>query len=150
MTTTSDEEKRLQIEAIYEQSRASFPGVPELTVDELRSLQSKEKVVLVDVRTPAEQVVSMISGAITASDFQDNRHLYKDATIVPYCTVGHRSGLFAQDLHAAGSKVFNLKGAILAWTHGGGELVDAEGSTRRVHVHGRKFALVATGYEPIW
>ena len=105
---------------------------------------------LVDVRTPAEQVVSMIPGAITASDFQDNQHLYRDATVVAYCTVGGRSGAFAKDLHAAGRKIFNLKGAILAWTHAGGDLIDAEGSTRRVHVHGRKLSLVATGYEPIW
>ncbi len=150
MTMTSDEDSRLRIEAIYEQSRASFPGVPELTVDELRSLQSKEKVLLVDVRTPAEQAVSMIPGAISAREFQDNRQSYEGATIVPYCTVGHRSGLFAQDLHAAGMNVFNLKGAILAWTHGGGELIDAEGPTRRVHVHGRKFALVSAAYEPVW
>ncbi len=150
MTTNADEDNKRRIEAIYEKSRAQFPGVPEVTVDELRALQSKENVVLVDVRTPAEQVVSMIPGAITAKDFQDNRQSYEGATIVTYCTVGGRSGLFAQDLHAAGKKVFNLKGAILAWTHGGGELIDAEGPTRRVHVHGRKFALVAAGYEPVW
>ncbi len=150
MTTDSDEDKQLRIDAIYEKSRASFSAVPEMTVDELRSLQSKENVVLVDVRTPDEQVVSMIPGAITASDFKNNQHLHKDATIVTYCTVGGRSGMFAKELHAAGMKVFNLKGAILAWTHGGGDLIDAEGSTRRVHVHGRKFDLLATGYEPVY
>lgn len=44
-----------------------------------------------------------------------------------------------------------MKGAILAWTHSGGELVDSAGNpTRRVHVHSKKSDLVADGYEGVW
>lgn len=145
-----DQQKLSQIEEMYEKVRASLPGVPELTVDELRQLQSQEKVQLVDVRTPDEQVVSMIPGAITASEFEGNPKAYEGATVVTYCTIGGRSGQYAQRLNAAGVKAYNLKGAILAWTHAGGELVDTEGPTKRVHTHGRKFDLAADGYEPVW
>ncbi len=150
MAAQSDQDKRVKIEALYERARASFAGIPELTVDELRALQAQENVQLVDVRTPDEQVVSMIPGAITAREFEDNRKSYEGATVVTYCTIGGRSGKYAGQLVAEGLKAFNLKGAILAWTHGGGELVDAEGPTKRVHVHDRKFALTAEGYEPVW
>ncbi len=150
MADRSNEDKLRDIEKMSDKVGASVPSVPELTVDELRELQSQEKIVLVDVRTPAEQVVSMIPGAITASEFEENRESYEGATIVTYCTIGGRSGRYANDLLAAGVKAYNLRGAILAWTHAGGDLVDTEGPTRRVHVHGRKFALTADGYEPVW
>ena len=150
MAAQSDQDKRVKIEALYERARASFAGIPELTVDELRALQAQENVQLVDVRTPDEQVVSMIPGAITAREFEDNRKSYEGATVVTYCTIGGRSGKYAGQLVAEGLKACNLKGAILAWTHGGGGLVDTEGATKRVHVHDRKFALTAEGYEPVW
>ena len=148
MAEQTDEQKLREIEKMC--GKVSLPGVPELTVDELRQLQSQEEIVLVDVRTPDEQVVSMIPGAITATDFEDNRRSYEGATVVTYCTIGGRSGKYAKGLVDAGVKAFNLRGAILAWTHAGGELVDTEGPTRRVHVHGRKFDLTADGYEPVW
>ena len=58
--------------------------------------------------------------------------------------------MYAKDLQAKGWKVFNLKGAILAWTHAGGPLVDPEGPTRRVHVYSSRFNLVAEGYDAVW
>ena len=144
----TEEQKFREIEQMC--GKVSLPGVPELTVDELRQLQSQEEIVLVDVRTPDEQVVSMIPGAITATEFEDNRRSYEGATVVTYCTIGGRSGKYAKGLVDAGVKAFNLRGAILAWTHAGGDLVDTEAPTRRVHVHGRRFDLTADGYEPVW
>ena len=148
MAERTDEQKLREIEKMC--GKVSLPGVPELTADELRELRSQEEIVLVDVRTPEEQVVSMIPGAITASEFEGNRQSYQGATVVAYCTIGGRSGRFAKGLVDAGVKAFNLRGAILAWTHAGGELVDTEGPTRRVHVHDRKFDLTADGYESVW
>ncbi len=150
MAARSDQDKCVKIQAMYDRASASFAGIPELTVDELRALQAQEKVQLVDVRTPEEQVVSMIPGAITAREFEDNRKSFEGATLVTYCTIGGRSGRYAGQLVAEGLNAFNLRGAILAWTHGGGDLVDSEGPTKRVHVHDRKFALTADGYEPVW
>ncbi len=148
MAERTDEQKLSEIQKMS--GKVSLPGVPELTPDELRQLQSQQEILIVDVRTPDEQVVSMIPGAITASEFEGNRQAYQGATVVTYCTIGGRSGRFAKGLVDAGVKAFNLRGAILAWTHAGGELVDTEGPTRRVHVHGRKFDLTADGYESVW
>ena len=130
MADRTDEQKFREIEKMSD--KVSQPGVPELTADELRKLQTQEKIVLVDVRTPDEQVVSMIPGAITASDFEDNRQSYEGATVVTYCTIGGRSGKYAKGLVDAGVKAFNLRGAILAWTHAGGELIETEGPYSRL------------------
>lgn len=150
MSAMSDEAKREQIEKMYQHSREHFPEVPEISADELKQLQIDSSVVVVDVRTPAEQAVSMIPGAMTADDFEANTGDHKGSTIVTYCTIGHRSGLYAQQLLSRGFNVFNLKGAILSWTHCGGSLTTSEVPTKAVHVCKKKFALHADGYDPVW
>merc|ERR1719491_1589680 len=89
-------------------------------------LRSGERIVLVDVRTPEEQMVSMIPGAVTREVFEEEvLPTLKDekATsplIVPYCTVGYRSGLYCKELvddHGLPS-VRNGEGVIL-WTFDG-------------------------------
>ena len=150
MPDMSDDAKRQRIEAMYQKSRRSFPEVAEVTPDEFQALQSSEKVVLVDVRTDEERAVSMIPGAIASAQFEQQQADYKDAAVAVYCTVGHRSGHYAKQLHAGGWRVFNLKGAILAWTHSGGALESADGPTRKVHVNNTRCDLVAEGYEAIW
>ena len=148
----NDEQKRQRIQAVYARSRRLFPEVPEVTVEELDRLTSSTPVVLVDVRSSKEQRVSMIPGAVTAQEFERDPVSYAGKTIVAYCTIGHRSGLYAKKLLTEGWQVFNLKGAILAWTHADRDLVDAEGrgATRRVHVAGAKWSFEADGYEGIW
>jgi len=146
----SDDAKRQKIDAMYEKVRRNFAGVDEITPEQLPALQQREHVVLVDVRTPEEQAVSMIPGAITAEQLEQHSAEHQGATLVPYCTIGGRSGQYAEAMKARGWKVYNLKGAILAWTHAGGDLVGPDGPTRRVHTHGRKFDLVAEGFEAVW
>lgn len=148
----SDEEKRRQIDAFYAKSKTHFPEVEDVTADEARRLieASPERVVVVDVRNPEERQVSMIEGAVTSEDFLGNPADYQGKTVLTYCTVGHRSGLFARQLQDQGWTAFNMKGAILSWTHAGGPLVDANGPTRRVHVFGPTWNLIADGYEPVW
>lgn len=50
-------------------------------------------IVLVDVRSQAEQAVSVIPGAITAQQYEVGTDRYAGKTVVPYCTVGGRSYL---------------------------------------------------------
>jgi rhodanese-related sulfurtransferase len=150
MRPTSDDAKRERIESLYQKTKQNFPEVPVLSAGELEGLQREEKVVLVDVRSPQEQAVSMIEGAVTYQDFDQRKQDFEGATVVAYCTVGHRSGLYARNLLHLGWKAFNLDGAILGWTHHGGALVNSEGSTKKVHVWGKKFNLVADGYEGVW
>lgn len=150
MATESDEAKRQQIDAIYKRSRQSFPDVPELSAVELKDRQAAGDIVLVDVRAAEEQAVSMIPGAITSGQFEQNQADYAGKPVAVYCTVGHRSGLYAKQLQAQGWNVFNIPGAILSWTHAGGELVNTDGPTHKVHVCSRRTDLAAEGYEPVW
>lgn len=150
-TELSDDEKRRRIEEMYAQSRTHFPEVAGITVDQLDRLRESEDVVLVDVRKPEEQAVSMIPGAVPAEKVSDDPAAFASRTLVAYCTLGHRSGLFAQKLQARGHhSVFNLEGAILAWTHAGRALERDGEPTRRVHVAGPKWNLAAGDYEPVW
>jgi sodium/bile acid cotransporter 7 len=146
----SDAKKQLEIERLYARSKRQFPGIEDLTVEELDRLREVTSVVLVDVRNPPEQEISMIPGSITSAELEGNASDYGDKTLVTYCTIGHRSGLYAQKLQAAGFRVFNLKGSILAWTHAQRELVDADGPTRRVHVAGARWSLASSDYDPTW
>ena len=146
-----DDAKRERIDGMYQKSRAGFPEVAEISAEELIVRQEGgDTIVLVDVREPAEQAISMIDGAITAHEYEADPDAHADMTVVTYCTVGHRSGLYAKTLHAQGRPVMNLKGAILAWTHAGGALHDTSGPTKRVHVWAPKANLIASGYEPVW
>ena len=147
----TDEEKRERIAKAYEESKAHFPEVEDITAVELKARLGDDDIVIVDVRQPHEQDVSMIAGALRTSEFEANIDEYQGKSVVAYCTVGYRSGLFAQELmHRGWPSVYNLAGAVLSWTHVGGELEDAQGPTKRVHVYSRQSSLEAEGYEPVW
>ncbi len=150
MKTMNDESKLQTIEKNYQKSQRKFSEVPEISAEDLLPRIGDDDLIVVDVREAHEREVSMLPGAITSQQYEQDPSAYQGKTIVTYCTIGHRSGLYAQKLHATGCDVLNLKGAILAWTHVGGELFDAIGSTKRVHVNNPKANLVAEGYEPIW
>jgi len=146
----ADREKWERIEKLYQRSRSHFPAVPELSVPELVDFRAARPVLLVDVRNPDDGPISMIPGALTTQQLEERWDEALTTPVVTYCTIGHRSGLYAQKLRERGVDAYNLTGAILAWTHHGGELMDAEGPTRRVHVGGPKWSLEADGYEPVW
>ena len=148
----SDEEKRQRIEALYEKYERKFPQVEGITATELKSdLGEGREVVLVDVRKPAEQAVSMIPGAITQDEFERRQESFRGQTIVTYCTAGYRSGLYAKKLRKKGWEVQNLAGSLLAWTHAGGPLADSDGEpTKRVHVYSADWSLEASDYDPVW
>lgn len=147
----SDEQKRRRVEALYQKYHRKFPEVRSVTVGELLQLeQSGQALVLVDVRQPEEQAVSMIPGAIRSSEFEEHRDDFRGRLVVTYCTAGYRSGLYARELMREGWDVANLEGSLLAWTHAGQPLEDADGPTRRVHVYGPDWDLAASGYQPVW
>jgi len=146
----TNDEKLAQIGEIYSRSKRLFPEVPDLTIEELDRLRATTEVVLVDVRADKEQAVSMIPGAVTGREFEKKHRHQRGTTVVVYCTVGHRSGLYAKKLLKRGLQAFNLRGAILAWTHADRDLVNGVDPTRRVHVLGPKWSLEADGYEPVW
>lgn len=147
---SADMDEPARIQQLYEGYRKAFPKVAGISALELAAQAGKQALVLVDVRTPQEQRVSMIPGALTRQDFEADRDRYRDAAIVAYCTIGARSGEFAAELAKQGFRVRNLEGGILAWTHVAGPLNGPDGPTRKVHVYGRRWNLAADGYEAVW
>ncbi|MBX3177703.1 MAG: rhodanese-like domain-containing protein [Candidatus Hydrogenedentes bacterium] len=151
LTPEDDAARRERIETLYQDYRRDFPDVNEVTPQGLLDLRAAGDVVIVDVRTREEQRVSALPGAIARAEFEANRERYRDFTVVTYCTIGARSGAYAERLRGEGCEVFNLKGSVLAWTHAGMMLVDGEGrETRTVHTYGPQWDLVAEGYESVW
>lgn len=142
-----------RIDAMYADYREDFPEIGEISAEELAALlEGDGEVIIVDVREPKERAVSIIAGSITQDTFEANREQYpKDATIVLHCTIGYRSGKYAEKLQRRGIEALNLKGSILSWVHAGQPVVTLEGEeTRRVHVYGQKWNLLPKGYEAVW
>ncbi|MHC4992155.1 MAG: rhodanese-like domain-containing protein [Planctomycetota bacterium] len=150
-TAETDQEKRAKIDAIYMRARSAFPGVPEISAKQvLERRAAGEPLLLVDVRTPEEQAVSMIPGAVTVEQLESDPGAAEGKTIVCYCTIGGRSGRYTQELCRRGVEAMNMPGAVLAWSHEGGEFEGPDGPTKRVHTHGPKFDLLAEGYDAVY
>lgn len=150
-STMSDAEKKQKIESLYTKYERKFPMVEGITATELlQSLEEGNQYILVDVRKPKEQEVSMIPGAITQKEFEARSEELQGKTVVTYCTAGYRSGLYAKKIQTKGWQVINLEGSMLAWTHAGGPLVDHQGPTKRLHVYSANWSLEAEDYEPVW
>ena len=112
-----------------------------LTTQELLDL-SPSAFVLVDVRSADERKVSMIPGAISSSEYEKNSEAYCERIIIPYCTVGGRSYLYARKLVRKGVTVRNYRDSIIGWCSQNRPLVDDQGkATNRVHVHTAVFTV---------
>lgn len=147
----SDEEREAQVARMYQELRPAFADVPEIDAPTLAERLKQGEVVLVDVREDAERQVSTLPGAISKADYEARRAELAGRPVVVYCTIGYRSGLYATELASQGVDVANFAGSVLAWTFIDGPFVDPTGApTRRVHVYGRSWNLVKSGYEGIW
>jgi rhodanese-related sulfurtransferase len=105
--------------------RHDFPRVKRITPKEVANWRNDPKrpqPVLLDVRTKAEFDVSHIPGAQRVDPAADATaiSLPRDQPVVTYCSVGYRSGAFAQTLQGAGYKnVQNMSGSIFQWVNEG-------------------------------
>lgn len=105
--------------------------------------------VVVDVRSDAEVNVSVIPGAITKAQYEKNRDQYNGRLVIPYCTVGGRSGAYAKQLAKDGVRVKNYTGSILKWVDAGLPLVTLNGEpTNRVHTYSDRYRIPAE-YEQV-
>lgn len=142
-------ERVARIEELYREYRPSFQAVPEVDAAEVQRLVKEEGALLVDVRTPAEQAVSMLPGAIPAERFDAAAAAGKP--VVAYCTIGARSGAWAATQRAVGVDARNFKGSVLAWSHVGGAFVDPAGRpTLAVHVYGATWDLLRTDHASVY
>ncbi len=132
--------------------------VPTIRPMALKSQLGDTNLILVDVRQENEQKVSMIPAALTPKELaiRFRSGFPPGKRIVTYCTIGYRSGIYAEQLQAKGLPVENLEGGILGWTHVSGPLVtkDSTGktvSTHLVHVYASDMRQwIAMDYQAIW
>ena len=90
------------------------------------------------------------AGVISKKEFEKSPDRFAGREVVAYCTIGLRSGKYTEKLIKKGWDAHNLRGSIVSWTHVGGELEQGGSATRRVHVYGKPWNLVAEGYEAVW
>lgn len=116
--------------------------VPEITAAELaRRVGAGERILLLDVREPAEYAQSRIPGALrvppdaaAAAVLAEHGARMAGATVVLYCAVGWRSGLMLQGIRQAAAQapaaaLFNLRGGIFRWHAEGRPLEFGPGAT---------------------
>ena len=139
-----------RIQLMYDGYRRDFPEIGEVDAISLQQWLEEENLVLVDVRRDEEREVSVVEGSISRQEYEGRRAEYADKRVVTYCTIGYRSGRYADILRKNGIESYNLVGGILAWVHASGT-VDLDGKpTQRVHVYGQQWSLLPVGFEPVW
>jgi rhodanese-related sulfurtransferase len=140
----SNEAREKKWKSMYWKLSLAHRSVPELTAEEVlkagaqrgmwpggaeaapTAVTQPPPMIIVDCRDPKEQAVSTIPHAITADAFKEQLGgdaVPKECTIVCYCTIGFRSGLFGKKMAkklGPDQKLYNLKGSLLAWTHAHG------------------------------
>lgn len=149
-----------------------FPRVELAAPPQIKQLQNKGLAILVDVRKDAERAVSVIPGSLSQAEFEAlSQEELEGKTVIPYCTMGYRSGQYATQLldikegkkaakgKAAGALRSKLQGVqgvlngtgVVLWTHDStvAPLVDpqSQAPAKAVHVFGSTWDLAADGYE---
>jgi predicted sulfurtransferase len=146
----SDAQKKEVVYAMYADYKKDFPAVMDISPQQAMDLLKKDEVVFIDTRKPAEMKVSMLPHAITQNEFLRHPEKYAGKTVVGYCTISYRSGVFAREMDEKGISVRNLEGGILAWTLEGGKVYDENGKeTNRIHVYGKKWDYAPAGYKAV-
>lgn len=128
------------IEAV--RRRLGRPKVATISTNELQSLLASQdpSLVLLDVRSAAEQAVSRIPGAITQEEYEAQASSLAHKPVVVYCTVGGRSYMCARKLVAAGIDAKNYREGIVGWCRAGLPLETHDGQpTTAVHPYWRIF-----------
>jgi rhodanese-related sulfurtransferase len=144
-----DVDKLETVYAMFAGYKKEFPGVNNIAPEKAAALFARDQILFVDVRKPAEIAVSTLPGAIDKLSFLKNPQKYRDKIVIAFCTIGYRSGLFAQEMAGRGVEVNNLSGGILAWVLKGGKVYNEDGITKRLHVYGPKWDLAPSDYETI-
>ncbi len=109
-----------------------------------------DDLIIVDVRTKAEQMESMIPGAISKELFEKHAKYFKDKDIVSYCTVGSRSSEYTRELQKNGYKAYSLQGGILSWIHRGGKVFKEDKEVKKVRFLSEAWNLLPKGYEGVF
>ena len=122
---------------------------PQITVSELKNIVflSPHSVTLIDVRSPKERNISQLPLAISSDTFLKNPRKYSHTKIIAYCTIGYRSGKFAEKYHQY--KISNLAGGVLMWSHIQGRFLHNQKNTKRVHIYSKSWNYLHSDYEAV-
>lgn len=133
--------------------RASFPGVPQMSIEELdRRLADDPPPLVIDVREPFEYEVSHLPGAVHAQG-EDIARLVAgtepNRVVVLYCSVGYRSSAAVADLIQLNDpdlvgRVWNLEGSIFEWANSGRAVYRGREEADRVHPYGEQWSKLLT------
>jgi len=146
----SDSVRAATVEAMYLDYRTEFAKVPDVTPADLATWLEDSTLVLVDVRKTKEREVSVIPGSVTRKHYESHAEEYNGYRVVLYCTIGYRSGKYAEKLRRDEVDAWNLAAGILGWVHAG-EPVESDGEPAwRVHVYGKRWSLLPEAYEAVW
>jgi rhodanese-related sulfurtransferase len=134
------------LDEVETQVERDFPNVRQLQAKNLAvQIGRGEPLIILDVREPEEFAVSHLADARLIAPGASIREVrkvvgptIKGARIVMYCSVGYRSSKLADRVQEAlladgAVTVANLRGGIFGWFNDDRPLVNAQGSTRRVH-----------------
>lgn len=136
---------------IVKECESEYNDVPWLSTEDFHARDDAEEWVIIDVRSEAEREISVIPDAVSIGEFEAAIGLYRERSILVYCTVGCRSGAYVRTLQAQGFSAFNLWGGVLDWAGSGREFISPDGlPVRSVHVFGEKWNILPPGYEGIW
>ncbi len=97
-------------------------NVPTVTPQEAKELmeKDKDKVVLLDVRTPSEHLQLRIPNSLFMP-LDELRYKYtelpKDKKYIVYCRTGERSAFATFFLRHMGYEAYNLEGGIERWSY---------------------------------
>lgn len=98
-------------------------SLPQLNPEQARArLEQDPKPVVLDVRQPEEFRAGHIAGArlIPLGELPVRmKELPRESELIVVCQSGSRSSSAAQQLHAQGYRVFNLRGGMTAWSRAG-------------------------------
>lgn len=143
-----DQDKLKKVFEMYDEFKDEFKTVDSILTEDIKKLNLT--VTFIDVREKHEQEISMIPNAISKEEFEKNKEKYKNTIVVTYCTIGYRSGIYAEKLLKEGFKVKNLKGSLLAWVLNG-ESVQKDGKdVLTIHVYGKKWNILPAKYKAVW
>jgi rhodanese-related sulfurtransferase len=131
-STTSD------WDSVKARIRSEFPGVEQISTDELKARLDSPRPFLLDVRTAEEYAVSHLPGAIRVEPGgtlpEQLETLDRDALVVAYCSVGYRSSRLVELMEKEGFRnARNLEGSIFEWANKGYPLERDEESVLEVH-----------------
>ena len=146
----ADTDRAKRVHAMALDYEARLPAVPQIEAGGLieKNGATSRSIVYVDCRTPRERAVSTLPGAVTPQELGADPERYAGTDWVVYCTIGYRSSKLVERMRRQGFNATNLRGGVLAWAHAGGEFVTPEGEpTNRVHIYGRPWDLLPSGYE---